>query len=83
MNASKQPSESPLAPSVSQHHPGKPEGFIPTEALEESEALRKNQSSVGMPPTAPQKGRRSDPFSEERVAKNQPAMDSSEETLGG
>lgn len=58
------------------------ESSIPDEAIEESEKQRRHRSATN-PPPGPQPGRRSDPFSEERVDKHQPPVDSSEETLGG
>ena len=63
---------------------GKATGFIPKEAIDASEKARapeKPDSSHGA-------GNRkeklpADPFAEEKVAKCQPPLDSSEETLGG
>ena len=62
---------------------GKPESYVPIEAIEESEKQRKEKGSIDNPPRGTGKGRKSDPFSEERMAKNLPPIDSSEEALGG
>ena len=59
-------------------HQENKESFVPAEAVEASEKLRNEPQK-----TPPRRFRKSDPFSEERIDKNEPAVDSSDETFGG